>query len=327
MSQRGAMQMASLGYTYDQILGFYYENSVRVRYTFTHTILSALENGGKDTVTSTEEPAEITGGDACTATVQLVSGTDRLAIRASASSNGQILTSLMRGALVTVLNVSGDWTLVQYGEIVGDVTSDALKSWQGTPPCQRLCDRDHYHGLRHRSCLRYAESAPICQRQRQGHQHHSQQYSASCLFAKQRVGPRAVWRTGRLCLHGFPCVFRQLPQQGRRRPGNRRPCEHSRRQRHGEPSVRPLPREAPFLLSCVIAPLSPLCSNDGSWCYVPCEQPVRLHYVQLPLLRWQYCRLPTEEESPAEARRNRGRCAMRSRHSCRCWPRRKPLHM
>ena len=133
MSQRGAMQMASLGYTYDQILGFYYENSVRVRYTFTHTILSALENGGKDTVTSTEEPAEITGGDACTATVQLVSGTDRLAIRASASSNGQILTSLMRGALVTVLNVSGDWTLVQYGEIVGYVTSDALKL-QGTPP-------------------------------------------------------------------------------------------------------------------------------------------------------------------------------------------------
>ena len=31
MSQRGAMQMGSLGYTYDQILGFYYEGCRRVQ--------------------------------------------------------------------------------------------------------------------------------------------------------------------------------------------------------------------------------------------------------------------------------------------------------
>ena len=33
MSQRGAMQMAKMGYTYDQILGFYYPGCVRVLYT------------------------------------------------------------------------------------------------------------------------------------------------------------------------------------------------------------------------------------------------------------------------------------------------------
>ena len=66
MSQRGAMQMASMGYSYDQILGFYYVDSVRVQYTFTHTILSPVESGGDDVLTSTEEPAEITGGNAYT---------------------------------------------------------------------------------------------------------------------------------------------------------------------------------------------------------------------------------------------------------------------
>ena len=41
MSQRGAMYMAKLGYTYDQILGFYYDGCKRVQHSFTNTILSA----------------------------------------------------------------------------------------------------------------------------------------------------------------------------------------------------------------------------------------------------------------------------------------------
>lgn len=137
MSQRGAMQMASMGYTYDQILGFYYPQSVRVQYTFTHTILSPIENGGNDTIVSTEDPAEITGGSSATATVRLVSGSDRLAIRGRASPQGQILTSVMQGALVTVLSRGDTWTQVKYGEIIGYAETSAL-SFQGTPPTGNL---------------------------------------------------------------------------------------------------------------------------------------------------------------------------------------------
>ena len=133
MSQRGAMQMASMGYSYYQILGFYYVNSVRVQYTFTHTILSPVESGGDDVLTSTEEPAEITGGNAYTATVKLISNGDRLAIRASAAENGQILTSLANGALVNVISRGENWTQVKYGAIVGYVQTSAL-TFQGTPP-------------------------------------------------------------------------------------------------------------------------------------------------------------------------------------------------
>lgn len=133
MSQRGAMQMASMGYSYDQILGFYYVDSVRVQYTFTHTILSPVESGGDDVLTSTEEPAEITGGNAYTATVKLISNGDRLAIRASADENGQILTSLANGALVNVISRGENWTQVKYGAIVGYVQTSAL-TFQGTPP-------------------------------------------------------------------------------------------------------------------------------------------------------------------------------------------------
>lgn len=133
MSQRGAMQMASMGYSYDQILGFYYVDSVRVQYTFTHTILSPVESGGDDVLTSTEEPAEITGGNAYTATVKLISNGDRLAIRATADENGQILTSLANGALVNVISRGENWTQVKYGAIVGYVQTSAL-TFQGTPP-------------------------------------------------------------------------------------------------------------------------------------------------------------------------------------------------
>jgi SpoIID/LytB domain protein len=45
LSQRGAMQMGRLGYTYDQIVGFYYEGCKRVQHNFTNTILSPIVAG------------------------------------------------------------------------------------------------------------------------------------------------------------------------------------------------------------------------------------------------------------------------------------------
>ncbi len=133
MSQRGAMQMGSMGYTYDQILGFYYEGCYRVRYAFSHTILSSLESGGKDTIVNTEDPAEITNGSGNTATVKLAGVNDRLAIRAGASENASVLTSVVNGGMVTVLAKGDSWTLVQLGQVIGYAPNTALK-FTGTPP-------------------------------------------------------------------------------------------------------------------------------------------------------------------------------------------------
>ncbi len=126
MSQRGAMQMGSLGYTYDQILGFYYEDCRRVQYTFTHTILASIENGGS-LITTEENPADITPSAGATATVKLVGLKDRLAVRSAASDTGSILTSVINGGLVNVLAKGDSWTMIRLGSIVGYVPTSALK--------------------------------------------------------------------------------------------------------------------------------------------------------------------------------------------------------
>ncbi|MGN0971378.1 MAG: SH3 domain-containing protein, partial [Aristaeellaceae bacterium] len=133
MSQRGAMQMGSLGYTYDQILGFYYEGCKRVQYTFTHTILSSLDSGGSDTITTTETPADITPSSGVTAIVKLVGVSDKLAVRSAASATGAILTSVVNGGLVNVVARMDDWTMIRLGNLVGYVPTSALK-FNGDPP-------------------------------------------------------------------------------------------------------------------------------------------------------------------------------------------------
>lgn len=132
MSQRGAMQMASLGYTYDQILGFYYENSQRVQYTFTHTILSAIGTGDS-TITNTEPPADITTSGGSYATVKLAGLGDTLPIRYAADVQGKILTTVINGGLVNILAKGASWTLVQYGQIIGFVPTSSL-SFSGNAP-------------------------------------------------------------------------------------------------------------------------------------------------------------------------------------------------
>lgn len=118
MSQRGAMQIGSLGYTYDQILGFYFENSQRVQYTFTHTILSAVGTGD-DVITGVDTPAAISPSDGSYATVRLVGVSDQLALRSAPEAEGPVLTTLMNGALVSVLMKGDAWSLVRLGRITG----------------------------------------------------------------------------------------------------------------------------------------------------------------------------------------------------------------
>ena len=130
MSQRGAQQMAQLGYTYDQILGFYYDGCERVQHTFTHTILSA---GSSNEVTATEPPATISPSAGPQATLTLPGVKDIAALRYTASEDGRILTGVHNASAVTVLAKGEKWTLVKYGEINGYLPTANL-SFTGTPP-------------------------------------------------------------------------------------------------------------------------------------------------------------------------------------------------
>ena len=130
MSQRGAQKMAQMGYTYDQILGFYYEGCERVQYTFTHTILPA---GGSGDIVSAEPPAEISPAVQHQATLSLAAATDIAPLRYTASESGKVLTGVPNGANVTVLCKGAEWSLVRYGEINGYLLTADL-TFTDTPP-------------------------------------------------------------------------------------------------------------------------------------------------------------------------------------------------
>lgn len=126
LSQRGAMYMGQQGYTYDQILGFYYNGCKRVQVSFTNTILSAASS---DPITTVEDPAEL-GGESGSAGIVKTSG---LAVRADKSLSAKVLGVLTGNAPVSVLANDGSWSFVRYGEIKGYVPSASL-TITGTPP-------------------------------------------------------------------------------------------------------------------------------------------------------------------------------------------------
>lgn len=126
MSQRGAMYMGKLGYTYDKILGFYYPNCTRVGCTFTNTILAA---NSTEVITTEEGAATVddgTSSDTCTAVVKLVSSNGSLAIRDSKSTSGTLLGVVANASPVTVYASDGTWCLIKYGGITGYVPANAL---------------------------------------------------------------------------------------------------------------------------------------------------------------------------------------------------------
>lgn len=119
LSQQGAMQMGLLGYTYDQILGFYYTGCKRMQYAFTHTIMSPVSEGGSTIITTTENPAELEDDDTATAIVSLVSQDDLLGIRSSANAAAKVIGAVPNGAPVKVYAVSDGWCFIGYGDIKG----------------------------------------------------------------------------------------------------------------------------------------------------------------------------------------------------------------
>ncbi len=127
LSQRGAMYMGELGYSYDQIMAFYFEGCKRVQYTFTSSILSAVVDGGTSSeIITPEEPAPLEEQTGCTGIVTLISSTATLPLRQSASSSGTVLATLTHGATVNVYGASGDYYLIGYGLLYGYVLKSSV---------------------------------------------------------------------------------------------------------------------------------------------------------------------------------------------------------
>ena len=123
MSHRGAQRMGVLGYTHDQILGFYYDGTYRMQHTFTHTVLASV---GNETITTTEKPADITPNNEKTAVVQLEDPTSTVNMRASASTNASVLKKLQHNAQVIVLSEEDGWYRVRFDGAEGYVMKEFL---------------------------------------------------------------------------------------------------------------------------------------------------------------------------------------------------------
>lgn len=122
MSQRGAMYMAQIGYTYDQILAFYYEGCTRVQYTFTRSILSPVITGQESSEeTIIEKPADLENDSQYTAVVVAVNGTP---LMDTAHGVSNTMTHLPAGAKVTVHCKEGNCYLVTYGSLTGYISCD-----------------------------------------------------------------------------------------------------------------------------------------------------------------------------------------------------------
>jgi stage II sporulation protein D len=132
MSQRGAMYMGQLGFTYDEILGFYYPGCTRIGGIFTNTILSP---GSSETITTSEDPVSIEDGasEPGVRGIVTLSNDSQLAVRGAKSSSASVLTVLSNGTPVDVLANDGTWCLIQFGSIIGYVPTASL-SLLGTAP-------------------------------------------------------------------------------------------------------------------------------------------------------------------------------------------------
>ena len=118
MSQRGAQQMASEGFAYDEILSFYYPGITRTRYTMTRTLLPSMDG----TPGTPDEPVS----DAKAAVVVLSNPLDSLNLRREANTSSAILAQMPHGTQVTLLEFGTAWSRVQYGTLSGYVKNEYL---------------------------------------------------------------------------------------------------------------------------------------------------------------------------------------------------------
>ena len=138
MSQRGAAQMANLGYNYAQILGFYYTGITRVRMEFARSLAGSIS--GK-AVEAAPTPAPVEDAQALVtkvrATVTLSKSTEKLNLRAKASTSAKILAKIPDGTEVEILS-DGDWAKISYNGKEGYVKSEYLLRDEADPEPQNV---------------------------------------------------------------------------------------------------------------------------------------------------------------------------------------------
>jgi len=130
MSQRGAMYMAKQGYSYDQILGFYYDGCKRVSHSFTNSILNASSSDQQITV---EPPVDLEGEGNLWSNAVVATESGSLNLRSEPNANSSVLTTIPKGAAVIVLNTGDAWTSVRYGGYDGYVMTRYLAFSQDSP--------------------------------------------------------------------------------------------------------------------------------------------------------------------------------------------------
>ena len=129
MSQRGAMQMAKMGYTYDQILGFYYPGCVRVLYTL-DIPLEPTETPQPTPVplpTETAAPLPITPpvhSSTVPAWVNTESGS--LNLRSAPNGSAKVIRTIPQYAKIAVTEREVSWCKVVYSGSEGYVMTKYL---------------------------------------------------------------------------------------------------------------------------------------------------------------------------------------------------------
>lgn len=110
LSQRGAMQMGTMGYTFDQILTFYYTNCNLVLYDLGGAAPAVSVPDGSAAATVLSNPQGL-----------------RLALMSAPSPAATVLSGLIPGSVVTVLEKGYPWTLVSAGGLVGYAAAEYLQ--------------------------------------------------------------------------------------------------------------------------------------------------------------------------------------------------------
>ena len=169
MSQRGAMYMDKLGYTYDQILAFYYEGCTRVEYTLTRSVLGAIGSGqeGQQQIipeqpVSLETPAP-SAGPGLTARVATQSGS--LNLRQKPSTGAKVLCTIPQNEIIPVLSQDGTWSQTAYRGFTGYVMTAYLSfsspAAEATPtPAAPPADASQYAQVTTQSGSLNLRSAP-----------------------------------------------------------------------------------------------------------------------------------------------------------------------
>lgn len=125
LSQRGAMKMGEMGYTFDEILAFYFEGCTLKRQTFYKTIASNLGASG-DSYSSPVEPVKLPNVSKAYGIVTLGGMDQEAALRIEANAGADIILGLPHGAVVHVYALKDNYYLASFGEAIGYVHKDVL---------------------------------------------------------------------------------------------------------------------------------------------------------------------------------------------------------